>query len=164
MWLAPGLALLLLIAAIAPAAAQTAARGEDAQQPIEISADSLEVKQNQNLAVFRGNVDAVQGAFRLRANEVLVHYRPGQGGTSNISRIDATGKVRFATATETADGEAGVYDVVQQVIVLTGDVRLKRGDNVLRGDRLTMNLQTGESRIEGPSRVKGLFQPQKKGT
>jgi len=164
MRLASALALLVLIALTVPAAAQAPARGQDAQQPIEISADSLEVKQNQNLAVFRGNVDAVQGAFRLRANEVLVHYRPGQGGTSNISRIDATGKVRFETATETAQGETGVYDVVEQVVVLTGDVRLTRDKNVLRGDRLTLNLQTGESRIEGPSRVKGLFQPQKKGT
>ena len=141
------------------ACAQTAAH--DASLPIEITADSLEVKQKERLAVFRGNVDAVQGRLRLTASEIRVHYRSGSGGESAgaISRIDATGGVRFATPTETAEGEAGVYDVDARHLTLTGSVVLTRGDNVIRGEKLTLDLATGRSRIESSQRVRGLFQP-----
>ena len=152
----------LAMAALAPepACAQEAA-AHDASLPIEITADSLEVKQKERLAVFRGNVDAVQGRMRLTASEIRVRYRPGSGGESAgaISRIDATGGVRFATPSETAEGDAGVYDVDARHITLTGSVVLTRGDNVIRGERLTLDLATGESRIESSQRVRGLFQP-----
>ena len=138
----------------------------DSKLPIEITADSLEVKQNEQLAVFRGHVDAVQGKMRLTANEVWVRYRPESGGESQgtISRINATGGVRFATPNETASGDAGVYDVDAQVITLTGSVVLSQGGNVIRGENLVLNLATGQSKIESTQRVRGLFQPKKSGS
>ena len=151
----------LATAALAPerACAQTATH--DTSLPIEITADSLEVKQQERLAVFRGNVDAVQGRMRLTASEIRVRYRSGSRGESAgaISRIDATGDVRFATPSETAEGDAGVYDVDARHLTLTGSVVLTRGDNVIRGEKLTLDLATGRSRIESSQRVRGLFQP-----
>jgi lipopolysaccharide export system protein LptA len=56
-------------------------------------------------------------------------------------------------------------------VTLTGSVLLTRGENVIRGERLVMNLDTGVSRVESskvplpggkPKRVKGIFVPQKK--
>ena len=156
-------ALGLLGVDVAQGIAQARRPNHDPTLPIEITADSLEVKQNESLAVFRGNVDAIQGTIRLRANEILVRYGSDQVGTSNISRLDATGHVRFSTAEETANGDTGFYDVAQQFVVLTGTVILTRGENVVRGERLTLNLATGESKVEGSTtRVKGLFQPPKK--
>ena len=156
------------LAAAAPgdrAAAQDAAL-HDTRLPIEITADSLEVKQQERLAVFQGNVDAVQGDLRLTASEIRVHYRGGSGDAPEgaISRIDATGDVRFATPNETAQGDAGVYDVAAQVITLTGAVVLTRGDNVIRGEKLTLELATGRSRIESSTGVRGLFQPGESGS
>ena len=135
----------------------------DGKLPIEITADSLEVKQNEQLAVFRGHVDAIQGKMRLTANEVWVRYRPESGGESQgtISQINATGGVLFTTPSETASGDAGVYDVDAQVITLTGSVVLTRGGNVIRGEKLVLNLATGQSKIESTQRVRGLFLPKK---
>ena len=91
-----------------------------------------------------------------------MRYRPGSDSESAgaISRIDATGGVRFATPGETAEGDAGVYDVDARRITLTGSVVLTRGDNVIRGEKLTLDLATGRSRIESSQRVRGLFQPE----
>lgn len=150
----------LATVALAPerACAQTT---HDTSLPIEITADSLEVTQQDRLAVFRGNVDAVQGRMKLTASEIRVRYRSSSGGQSAgaISRIDATGGVVFATPSETVEGDAGVYDVDARRITLTGSVVLTRGDNVLRGEKLTLDLATGRSRIESSERVRGLFQP-----
>mgnify|MGYP002039434320 CR=1 FL=1 len=138
----------------------------DTNLPIEITADSLEVKQKEQLAVFRGNVDAIQGEIRLNASEIWVRYRPESEGEAQgtISRINALGHVRFSTPSETAQGDSGVYDVDAQVITLTGSVVLTRGGNVIRGEKLVLDLATGQSKIESTRRVRGLFVPKKSGS
>jgi len=134
--------------------------------PIEITADTLEVQQDAGIAVFIGNVKAVQGGILLAADRVLVSYAPGGGNT--IRSIEAQGNVFFSTPTETAEGDTAVYDVENGVITLAGSVLLTRSENVVRGNRLVLNLATGLSRIEGASdpaavegggRVQGLFVP-----
>lgn len=143
----------------------------DTDKPFEISADSLEVQQDENIATFAGNVDARQGNMRLKADRLMVHYRgdkSGEASTSAISRIDASGSVFIASGRETAQGEAGVYDVENGLVTLTRNVVLTRGENVIRGDRLVLNLVTGQTRVEGGAdatrpgqRVRGLFVPRR---
>ncbi len=43
-------------------------------KPIEITADRLVVNQQDRVATFSGNVDAVQGDMSLKANEIKVFY------------------------------------------------------------------------------------------
>jgi len=134
--------------------------------PIEITADALEVRQDTGIAIFTGTVRAVQGDILLAADRVLVSYAPG--GADVIRSIEAQGNVFFSTPTETAEGDTAVYDVENGVITLAGSVVLTRSENVVRGNRLVLNLATGLSRIEGGSdpvagdgggRVRGLFVP-----
>ena len=143
----------------------------DTDNPIEITADSLEVKRNENIAIFRGNVDALQGEMRLHADELTVHYRSagsGDSGINAISRIDAAGSVFITSSRETAQGEVGVYDVENNLITLTQNVVLTRGENVIQGNRLVLNLTTGQSRVDGgvgatrsEGRVQSLFVPKR---
>jgi len=147
----------------------------NAEAPIEINADRLEVQQDRQLAIFRGNVEAAQGEMRLRADRLTVHYLAARSGQSRggpadpggaVSRIEAEGNVFVSSPQETAQGAAGIYDVLRKEIVLTGQVVLTRGDNVIRGDRLVLNLASGQSRVEGGGtggRVRGLFLPPKSG-
>jgi lipopolysaccharide export system protein LptA len=158
---------------------------ENRDQPIDITADTLEVKQSQDIAIFRGNVDALQGDMRLRSDVLIVHYHENKGGPdkgaqtkggpnkggpdpSSISKLEAEGNVFISSPTETAQGERGVYDVDRAHIDLFGKVILTQGESVVRGDKLEMNLATGESRVIAQDghkgRVKGRFVPEKKGT
>ena len=169
---APTLILAAVLWALAPALPLGVARGQnqpaalDSDQPININADDLEVLRDQNLAVFSGNVVAVQGRIELRAEQLNVWYRPPSDSGSNktgsanstIIRIDAIDKVQVSSATETANGDMGVYDVAEQRLTLTGAVVMTRGQDVLRGNKLVMNLATGQSRISG-GRVHGRFVP-----
>ncbi len=153
-------------------AAQDAApgSGHDSSQPIEITADTLEVLQADKVAVFRGKVDAVQGDMLLRADRLVVHYRETEADEENlgIARIDAEGNVFVSSPRETAQGRRGVYDVDEARIDLTGGVILTRGDNVIQGDSLRMDLESGRSSVAGAGagsggRVHGLFVPRDAG-
>lgn len=141
----------------------------DSSQPIEITADTLDVAQEDQTAIFSGNVVSIQGELRLGADNLRVYYRGGEArmaGQGAISRLDAIGAVAVSSPRETATSEWAVYDVDSGQITLGGNVVLTRGENVLRGEQLVIDLESGRSRIVGaPSsggRVKGLFIPAKK--
>ncbi len=139
----------------------------DPNQPIEITADSLEVLQEEQLAIFRGTVDAVQGEMNLRADVLVVHYRAREDNQNSISLIEAEGSVFVSSPTEMAQGDRGTYDVDAQRIELDGSVVLTQGENVIRGDHLVLNLATGQSKMAsaasangGKQRVKAIFVPE----
>ena len=161
----------VLVASLALTGAGMAQDADDgaseAGQAIEISADTLEVRQSESVAIFEGSVHAVQGELVLNADVLTVHYREAEGGQGNlgVSRIDAQGNVVISSPGETAQGESGVYDVEQGRIDLAGGVVLHQGNNVVEGESLTMNLETGVSRVSGAggTRVHGLFVPEEEG-
>ena len=78
----------------------------DSSLPIEITADSLEVLQDQKIATFAGNVDAVQGDLVLSADQLRVHY--GDDGTA-AAYVDAIFAMpEMQTWIEGAKGEMAV--------------------------------------------------------
>ena len=147
--------------------AQSALKDHNADQPIDIVADQLEVRQNEDIAIFRGAVEASQGDLRLMADTLTVFYASAQDvDNPSIARIDASGAVSISSPSESADGEWGVYDVTKRLITIGGNVTLRRGENVLVGERLEIDLTTGVTRFDGSSlavesdiagRVRGRF-------
>ena len=149
----------------------------DNTQPIEITSDALEVLQQNQQAVFKGNVLAVQGKMKLSASEMKVYYRKPEekGNAQGVSKIEVVGNVFLATPEESAKSQTGIYDVDSNKIYLKGNVVLTRGENVVKGDNLEYDLTTGRSQIVGSSvttgangeggkkgRVRGLFLPKSK--
>lgn len=171
---------LLILLVAASAQAQNLGGTHDSDQPIEITADALEVLQKDSVAVFSGNVVAVQGKMKLTSNKMTVHYRnaeqsKGGGGAQGVSRIEVEGNVFLATPDESAKSRTGVYDVDASQINLRDDVVLTRGENVVKGSFLTYDLVSGKSKITGAGvtvnpqtgktegqkgRVRGLFVPE----
>lgn len=95
------------------------AAGSD--QPITIQAeDGIEWQQRAQVYIARGNAVAQSGQVTVHADELTAHYRETTESSSEIYRLEARGHVRIETPTENATGDAGVYDVEQAVLVITG--------------------------------------------
>ena len=163
------IALALLVAA-APAAsqgglAQSALARHDTRAPIDIDAARIEVRDRENQAIFSGDVRVRQANMTLEAGQLRVFYDRGQGEALTILRIDAEGGVTLVSPSERARGAYGVYDVEDRQLTLIGNVVLTRGDSVLRGQRLSIDLESGRSTLDGAaaggeagsSRVTGRF-------
>jgi len=160
-----------LAVALAAGAGAAAAQGaevpfgfrHDSSLPVEVSADSLRVSQADGSATFSGNVVVGQGEMRLSAAEVRVEYAadpaaPGQArGPTRIRRLHASGGVTLVSGNEAAEAREAVYAVDEARVVMTGEVVLTQGPNVLAGDRLTVNLADGTALVEG--RVRTVLQP-----
>lgn len=121
--------------------------GFNSNQPVNYAADRIELQDKQNRVVLSGNVQISQGDLRLSAERTTVAYT--NEGSLKIQRIDATGGVTVARGSERAQGAAGVYDFNRRVIVLSGGVALRRGGDTLNGGRLTIDLDSGISSVDG---------------
>jgi lipopolysaccharide export system protein LptA len=110
---------ILAIALGLPAHAQSLKfQPKNTENPIEVSADNgLELQQDAKRVIARGNAKLVQGDVSVVADELIADYRDD----NDIYRVYATGNVTMKSASETATGQAAVYDVDKAVLVLTGD-------------------------------------------
>lgn len=144
--------------------------------PVEVTSDMLEVFQEKNIAVFSGNVIATQDNLSMNSAKMTVHYKREQdftGETHNrISKIEAEGNLILKTPKEKASGDKGDFDIIKGVITITGNVELKSGENVIKGNKFVYDVNTGQSKIisgtnksggkNDSGRVRGVFVPEKK--
>lgn len=153
-----GAALLAAGAAAQPAGSPFGGFQHDATQPIEITADALEVRQAESVAIFTGAVVAGQGALRLTAERLSAWYAAAETGGGDIDRIRAEGGVFLSSGGETARGDWAEYDVSGGRVTMGGGVVLTQGENAIRGETLSIDLVSGQGRIEG-GRVQSVFNP-----
>jgi lipopolysaccharide export system protein LptA len=166
---------------------------QNRDQPIQIEAASLEMRDKQKEATFSGNVKVVQGDTTMTSKTLVVFYEssspagqqpqpakpanskatktaaaapgapmqsatPGPGGSSSIKRLEARGNVVVTQKDQVVTGETAVFDTKTNLITMIGGVVLTQCKNVLRGDRLFVDMTTGVSRVESDSgKVQGLF-------
>jgi lipopolysaccharide export system protein LptA len=122
-------------------------------KPIQIESDKLEIRQQENKAVFTGNVLVVQGTTTLRAGHMVVYYTGSGGsissGNADIKTIDVSEKVYLESGEQQATADTGTFDMAAQTFVLKGDkVVLSEGANVFTGCQLTVLMETGEAQLE----------------
>ena len=119
--------------------------------PVEIRSDALEVDNTTGETVFSGNAVIGQGDMRLAAPVIRIFYAAGEDG--RIQRMEASGGVTLVTADEAAEAPNAVYEVIAGTVIMRGSVILTQGENVVSGDRLDFNLQSGQGRMEGNVRT-----------
>ncbi|GAA5104438.1 LptA/OstA family protein [Bartonella jaculi] len=137
------------------------------KEPVELSADSLEIRDKEGIALFNGNVSVVQGERLLRTAKLVVYYDKTHKdadkdrvdtktassawfGSTGIKKMEALGKVYIKIATQIATGDKGVFDGKSKMMSLTGsNVVLTDGDNVATGCKLTADMESGKAFLEG---------------
>jgi len=166
-----GLLLPIVLALAGPAAAQV---NTSSKSPIDITADQAEVVNAKCMAIWRGAAEAVQDKSRLRADTLTVYSRAkgaganGEPSCGGVERILADGHVYYVAPDQNARGDHAVYSQARNDIVITGDVIVVRGEDVARGDKLTINVSTHEAQMQSsvtgagkPGRVRAVVYPDK---
>jgi lipopolysaccharide export system protein LptA len=164
------------------AAAQPASKGppnalqgfsQNRDEPVHIEAATLEVRDKDKVATFSGDVKVQQGDTGMRCKSLVVFYEQdgkdnaqttmpaaeaGPGGQQRIKRLEARGAVVVTQKEQTATGELGVFDMKTNTVTLTGHVIMTQGKNVLRGEKLVVDLTSGVSRVEAGKNANGRVQ------
>jgi lipopolysaccharide export system protein LptA len=189
-WFLAGAAVALMVSAAAvaqgphPEPGGLVPGGQNQDQPVQIDAKSLEVRDKQKTATFSGDVRVVQGDTTMRCKTLVVFYgeEVGIGGdkpvvraktssgsgtppnAQNIRRIEAHGDVTVTSKDQNASGDLGVYDLHAKTITLSGNVVVSQGKNVIHGERVIVDTVTGNARVEAApggtqGRVRALIIP-----
>jgi lipopolysaccharide transport protein LptA len=143
----------------------------DRNAPMQVDADTLELHDASNKAVFEGDVKARQGDLLVRTSELTAFYSGKSGmGFANpaddadkkakgqekgeIVRLEARRKVILESKNQSASGEWADFDVKANKALLGGGVTVTRFTDdplkptVVRGERLKVDLATGISQFE----------------
>jgi lipopolysaccharide export system protein LptA len=132
--------------------------GVSSEDPIQFEAESLEVREQDQVAIFTGNVVVRQNETVLRTASLVVTYAPENGGGRQVQRLEAEGDVLVTSGQQTASGDTAVFDTEANTIVVSGNVVLTQGSNVIRGPRLVIDIDSGQARMTG-GRVQMLIEP-----
>lgn len=147
---------------------------ENRNKPVQIEAASLEVRDKEKKATFSGNVKVVQGDTTMLCRSLEVFYeqdspgtmkaaQPGPGGSQQISKLHASGGVKVTQKDQIATGDTAHFDMRANTVTLNGNVTVIQGKNVMKGDRLVVDMTSGVSRVEGKGPVSVLIDQESKG-
>ncbi|WP_114227559.1 MULTISPECIES: LptA/OstA family protein [Sphingomonas] len=131
----------------------SALKGHNGNAPVDVSSERIEVQDRADRAVFSGSVVAKQDDLTLTTDRLTIAYTNNGGSTNGsgiqIDRLDAAGGVTVRSPSETGRGDFGVYDLNRKIITLIGNVQLDRDGSQVKGNRLTIDLDSGRAVIDG---------------
>ena len=155
--------LLVLLWLAQPGAAQHAAEQLgvlfDRDRPIDVRADELEAVRGEgegegDRVVFRGQVVALQDPTRLSCDWLEARY-PAAGGAPE--RLTARGNVQLSgKASRMECGELIYEGAACRLTCRRGDApaAIQRGDDVMRGDEIELDLCTDTVRVRGDAAIR----------
>jgi lipopolysaccharide export system protein LptA len=142
---------------------------QNRDEPVKIRAAALEIREKDKMATFTGDVYVLQGDTEMRCKVLVVSYEaetetrtanaaaPGPGGDRQVRLIEAKGDVVVVQKDQNATGDAATFNMRENTVTLLGNVVVTRGANVLRGQRLVVDLTSGVSKMDG-GRIDSIFQ------
>ena len=152
---------------LVPTAQQsTAGFGRDARQPVDVTAQQLYINDTDHIALFTGNVVAVQGDTTLKTPELRIAYEgkaadtltsgttsaAKSDGGSRLSRMLASkGTVITMGADRRISAEQADFDAKADTALFLGNVLVNQQKNVLQGRRMFVDRKNNKSRLDSPA-------------
>lgn len=140
------------------------ALASDGDQPIEVEADRLEVRESEQISIYQGNVKLAQGSLQISCERLVIRFNED----NELQVIEMTGApARFRQLDDDQKemlGEAAQIDYTesQSLLVLRGSARFSHAGDIIESEMIRVNtesnsIQAGSS--ESDERVKMLIQP-----
>ena len=147
------------------------AQQRDAEQPIEVEADRLDLDDTAGTAVYTGDVDIRQGTMHLTGDRVEI--RRNQAG--ELTRATATGERAYIEQQPDPNepvvrgwGRTIIYHVAERRVELIDRAELhQRGDTFDGGyleyflDRRVVQARAESEGVEGRQRIRMTLQPER---
>ena len=154
--------LLLALGLLTPAALP--ALSTDREQPIEVEADRLEIREKDNLSIYEGNVHLVQGSLEIRSERLVIHFNDA----NELTLMEMSGTpARFRQLDDNGEEMHGEglrinYMESDALLELLDEARFNHGSDTIEGRRIRINIETNSIEASGDQtedRVKMLIRP-----
>ncbi len=140
------------------------ALGTDSEQPIAVEADSLEVREQDGISIYEGNVLLVQGSLELRSDRMVIHFNDA----GELGLMEMTGSpARFRQLDDdqlemTGQALKISYTASRSLLELRDEALFIHDGDTIESNLIRINtndnsIQAGSS--DSDQRVKMLIQP-----
>ena len=143
---------------------QLFALSNDGQQPINVEADSLEVRDQENISIYSGNVRLKQGSLEFSCDRLTLHFDEQK----ELTLMEMTGTPatfrQLDDEKQELNGQAQLlqYRQSESILVLSGNARFRYKGDTIESNSIQVNtdnnsIQAGSSAAD--DRVRMLIQP-----
>jgi len=146
------LAILLLLLPL-----RLAALDSDRDQPIEVEADRLEVREQENISIYEGKVKLVQGSLVINSERLVIHFNDA----NELTLMEMTGKPatfrQLDNERREMQGQAEQIDYTESksLLELRRSARFNHAGDSIEGELI--HIEAGSAQSE--KRVKMLIKP-----
>jgi lipopolysaccharide export system protein LptA len=136
----------------------------DNQQPMQVEADRLEVRDNDNISIYSGNVKLTQGSLEIHANLLTLYFDDNKiltlmkmsGSLAtfrqlNDSNLEITGQAREME-----------YQESKSTLLLLDNAKLTQGADIIESNKIILDTNTNSveaGSVEPDNRVRMVIQP-----
>jgi lipopolysaccharide export system protein LptA len=143
---------------------QLFALSSDWQQPIQVEADSLEMRDQENVSIYTGNVFLTQGSLEFRCQQLTLHF----DDQKQLTLMEMTGTPatfrQLDDEKQELNGRAKQmqYRQSKSILIMSGKAHFSHKGNTIESNTIQIStdnegIQAGSS---GPDdRVKMIIQP-----
>jgi len=136
----------------------------DNEQPIAVEADSLEVREQDNISIYQGNVNLTQGSLKIHSERLVIHFNEA----GDLVLMEMTGTpARFRQLDDEQREMLGQarrinYRESESMLELMEKARFNHAGDTIESQLIRIN--TEDNRIQAGSadsdeRVRMLIQP-----
>jgi lipopolysaccharide transport protein LptA len=139
-------------------------KGKSDRPPVQFESRSLQGMKDQGRVILKDDVIVTQGDFRIESDEATIIF---ENKSKEVTKVLASGRVKISRAAPEikdrikAECNEAVFHNVDRKVVLKGNARLWRAEDLVRGKQITYELDTGWIKAD---RVEGVVQPGKERT
>jgi len=155
---------LLLLVLLSSITLQVSALSSDRQQPIQVEADSLEVREMEKISIYSGNVHLKQGSLEISSEQLTLFFNDNK----EITMMKLTGSP--ATFRQLDDlqqeihgeGEQIEYNQSESTLILLDNARVTHVGDTIESNKIQIDTITGGMKAGGTNsedRVRMLIQP-----
>jgi len=143
---------------------QVFALSGDAQQPIHVEADSLEIRDKDNISIYTGNVRLSQGSQEFRGERLVLNFSQQKelvlmtmtGTPATFRQIDDQQREMRGQADQME------YRASESTLLLLGNARFTHVGNTIESNTIRINTETESIQAgstESDDRVRMLILP-----
>ena len=153
-----------LIAAMMLLPLPCSALDSDRNEPIEVEADRLEVRELENISIYEGNVRLVQGSLKIDSDRMVIHF----DDENELTLMEMTGKpAKFRQLDNDrrqiyGEAEQIDYSDEESLLIMRKSAYLDHAGDIIKSDLIrldttTNNIEAGST--ESEDRVKMVIKP-----
>lgn len=141
-----GIFLIVSIFLAGPLLAQNLKTPASVSDMVDIESDRLDVNTKNGTAVFKGRVKATKADIVVKGNVVTLSY---DAVTRKVTQMTAEKDAYILWKDREATCNRVMYNLATEVMVLTGDVVMTRGQERISGQKVTLDMKNDSQVVEG---------------